>query len=72
MKDTIQSKQIDALTKANIKHTAFQSAFKRSLTLVCVNRKDYNNAETVLGNDAYTRGGNLWLGIDDKGVKKNV
>ena len=65
-------KQIDALTKENIKHTAFQSAFKRSLTLVCVNRKDYNNAETVLGNDAYTRGGNLWLGIDDKGVKKNV
>jgi len=72
MKDTIQSKQIDVLTKSNIKHTAFQSAFKRSLTLVCVNRKDYNNAETVLGNDAYTRGGNLWLGIDDKGVKKNV
>jgi len=64
--------QIDALTKANIKHTAFQSAFKRSLTLVCVNRKDYNTAEKALDNDAYTRGGNLWLGIDDKGVKKNV
>ena len=64
--------QIDALTKANIKHTAFQSAFKRSLTLVCVNRKDYNTAEKALDNDAYTRGGNLWLGIDDKGVMKNV
>ena len=64
--------QIDALTKANIKHTAFQSAFKRSLTLVCVNRKDYNTAEKALDNDAYTRGGNIWLGIDDKGVKKNV
>ena len=25
--------QISVLTKANIKHTAFQSAFKRSLTL---------------------------------------
>ena len=64
--------QIDALTKANIKHTAFQSAFKRSLTLVCVNRKDYNTAEKALDNDAYTRGGNLWLGVEDKGVKKNV
>ena len=64
--------QISVLTKENIKHTAFQSAFKRSLTLVCVNRKDYNTAEKALGNDAYTRGGNLWLGVEDKGVKKNV
>ena len=64
--------QISVLTKANIKHTAFQSAFKRSLTLVCVNRKDYNTAEKALDNDAYTRGGNLWLGVEDKGVKKNV
>ena len=41
---------IPALTKANIKHSHNQSAFKKNKTMVGVSDKDYDKAKKIVGN----------------------